>query len=410
MDSDGVEATGCWRQLAFTDREMLYVQLPKEGAKDAGKRHPMALLPQVCLLWCALCRHDVKAWRATCTARGEVLVERGALDETFDLAYETEQTTAAGILQAGIFPDCSVEGRQVTASSHNYEGSWVDTQWAAGRCQVQRKHVIMFRQSMHRVRSLGLPAHSKARIVKSLYSVGLYGAEFSGMLASHMNVTARKALGKGASLRRSNSLELMAFGGPAGDPQDTTDLNCLGSTQLIWHAGLLQWPLEEWAWGTALAKGRGRGPIRHLRLLADRLGWVLMLLQREDLSHIMFRCARWHKERRQVELPADDEETPACVKLHGMLPAPQVPAVTPHELRGSTALELAPSGLMDQEGTVVILNIAGVESAITLTCKRAHGYHSRALSNRCTALSLLQWYVLLQSVNHTRWSVLAKAW
>eukprot|EP00971_Amphidinium_carterae_P084695 1676320-Amphidinium_carterae.1 len=30
---------------------------------------------------CALCRHDVRAWRARCTGRGEVPVGRGALDE-----------------------------------------------------------------------------------------------------------------------------------------------------------------------------------------------------------------------------------------------------------------------------------------------------------------------------------------
>eukprot|EP00971_Amphidinium_carterae_P051966 1022880-Amphidinium_carterae.1 len=34
----------------------------------------------------------------------------------------------------------------------------VDTQWAAWRCPVQRKRVITFKQSMNRVRSLGLPA------------------------------------------------------------------------------------------------------------------------------------------------------------------------------------------------------------------------------------------------------------
>eukprot|EP00971_Amphidinium_carterae_P192087 3811074-Amphidinium_carterae.2 len=75
---------------------------------------------------------------------------------------------------------------------------------------------------MNRVRSLGLPATSKARITKSLYSVGLYGAEVGGMSASHMKdvrISARKALGKGANLRRSSPLELMAYGGPAGDPQ-----------------------------------------------------------------------------------------------------------------------------------------------------------------------------------------------
>eukprot|EP00971_Amphidinium_carterae_P191005 3790744-Amphidinium_carterae.1 len=40
---------------------------------------------------------------------------------------------------------------------------------------------------MNRVGSLGLPATSKARIVKSLFSVGLYGAEVGGMSVSQRN-------------------------------------------------------------------------------------------------------------------------------------------------------------------------------------------------------------------------------
>eukprot|EP00971_Amphidinium_carterae_P134857 2672527-Amphidinium_carterae.1 len=153
----------------------------------------------------------------------------------------------------------------------------VDTQWAAWRCPVQRKRVITFKQSMNRVRSLGLPATSKARIVKSLYSVGLYGAEVGGMSASHMKdvrISARKALGKGANLRRSSPLELMAYGGPAGDPQVTSDLNTIRAWRRKLNAGTLEWPLEEEIWDRALNKGRGRGPIRHLRLLADRLAWI----------------------------------------------------------------------------------------------------------------------------------------
>eukprot|EP00971_Amphidinium_carterae_P049501 975412-Amphidinium_carterae.1 len=38
-----VEATGTWPQDI---REMMYLQLPKEGARDAGERRPIALLPQ----------------------------------------------------------------------------------------------------------------------------------------------------------------------------------------------------------------------------------------------------------------------------------------------------------------------------------------------------------------------------
>eukprot|EP00971_Amphidinium_carterae_P075780 1497517-Amphidinium_carterae.1 len=45
---------------------------------------------------------------------------------------------------------------------------------------------------MNRVRSLGLPAPTKAKIAKSLYSVGLYGAEVGGMSTSHMNDVRRE--------------------------------------------------------------------------------------------------------------------------------------------------------------------------------------------------------------------------
>eukprot|EP00971_Amphidinium_carterae_P293390 5824815-Amphidinium_carterae.2 len=39
-----------------------------------------------------------------------------------------------------------------------------------------------------------------------------------------VRISARKALGKGANLRRSSPLEVMAYEGPAGDPQVTADL------------------------------------------------------------------------------------------------------------------------------------------------------------------------------------------
>eukprot|EP00971_Amphidinium_carterae_P299825 5957088-Amphidinium_carterae.1 len=90
----------------------------------------------------------------------------------------------------------------------------VDTQWSAWRNP--------FRASMYRTRALGFPAHVKARIVKFLFSVGLYGAEVGGISDQHMKdlrASARGALGKGASLRRSAALvqELIAHGGPSGD-------------------------------------------------------------------------------------------------------------------------------------------------------------------------------------------------
>eukprot|EP00971_Amphidinium_carterae_P213836 4243981-Amphidinium_carterae.1 len=47
-------------------------------------------------------------------------------------------------------------------------------------------------------------------------------------------------------------------------------------------------------------------------------------------SFVFFRCPHWHKERREVELPEDDDTTPPCAKL-GLLLAPRVPAILTHE-------------------------------------------------------------------------------
>eukprot|EP00971_Amphidinium_carterae_P018294 360786-Amphidinium_carterae.1 len=66
----------------------------------------------------------------------------------------------------------------------------------------------------------------------------------------------------------------MAHGGPAADPQVSADL----STVRVWHrrilAGKMEWPLEARMWDNALKPGRGRGPMRNLKQLAVRLGWV----------------------------------------------------------------------------------------------------------------------------------------
>eukprot|EP00971_Amphidinium_carterae_P152722 3027054-Amphidinium_carterae.5 len=235
------------------------------------------------------------------------------------------------------------------------------------------------------------------------------------MSVARMNdvrVSARKALGKGANLRRSSPLELMSYGGPVGDPQVTADLNTIRVWQRKLNTGTLVWPLDESVWEPALNKGRGRGPIRHLKTLANRAGWFphqqrwqcgeqvftwqdadLKIMQHssralladvtskrpdfagletglsnqalrhlkkcankkderisaalnaalggvwheeepEDLSHILFRCPHWHKERREVELPTDDDATPHCVKLHGIVPEPRVPPVLTQEPGG----------------------------------------------------------------------------
>eukprot|EP00971_Amphidinium_carterae_P000537 10925-Amphidinium_carterae.1 len=95
---------GAWRPAEL--REMLYLRLPKDGAREAGQL-TQAFLPQVCLLWSAACKKDIQLWRQVCRDRGEVPVRAGALDETFDLAFNTDTRNASQVLQSGVFLDCS---------------------------------------------------------------------------------------------------------------------------------------------------------------------------------------------------------------------------------------------------------------------------------------------------------------
>eukprot|EP00971_Amphidinium_carterae_P211551 4197570-Amphidinium_carterae.1 len=139
-------------------------------------------------------------------------------------------------------------------------------------------------------------------------------------------------------LRRSSPLELMAYGGPAGDPQVTADLNTIRAWQQKLQTSTLVWPLDESVWDSALAKRRGHGPIRHLKTLANRLGWNPQpggwlsngARRNRRTWNTSFRCPHWNKERRQVQLPENDDTMPACVKLHGLIPAPRVPAILTH--------------------------------------------------------------------------------
>eukprot|EP00971_Amphidinium_carterae_P166116 3292667-Amphidinium_carterae.5 len=66
----------------------------------------------------------------------------------------------------------------------------------------------------------------------------------------------------------------MAYGGLAGDPEVAADLNTIRVWQRKVLTGNLDWPLEASVWDNALSKGRGRGPILHLKIQANRFGWV----------------------------------------------------------------------------------------------------------------------------------------
>eukprot|EP00971_Amphidinium_carterae_P050084 987193-Amphidinium_carterae.2 len=57
------------RELLYSS---LYSQLPKEGAKNAGERRLIAVLPQVYRHWSACCRADLMSWLGVSCARIEV--------------------------------------------------------------------------------------------------------------------------------------------------------------------------------------------------------------------------------------------------------------------------------------------------------------------------------------------------
>eukprot|EP00971_Amphidinium_carterae_P132543 2625169-Amphidinium_carterae.1 len=72
-------------------------------AKSAQPRHPL----DHCHYWSSHCHPPCIGTHPSLSARRRTPVGTGALDETFDMAFETEQATAAGVLQAGVFLDCS---------------------------------------------------------------------------------------------------------------------------------------------------------------------------------------------------------------------------------------------------------------------------------------------------------------
>eukprot|EP00971_Amphidinium_carterae_P087898 1739345-Amphidinium_carterae.2 len=57
-----------------------------------------------------------------------------------------------------------------------------------------------------------------------------------------LRASARGALGKGASLRSSVALKLMAHGGPCGEPRVAADLSTVGVWQRRVAAGNVSWP------------------------------------------------------------------------------------------------------------------------------------------------------------------------
>eukprot|EP00971_Amphidinium_carterae_P125103 2478749-Amphidinium_carterae.1 len=64
---------------------------------------------------------------------------------------------------------------------------------------------------MRRVRMLNLPLRFKMGMIRALYPLVIYGSEVSGLAATSLlkvRVSARRALGRGAQLRRAAELEM----------------------------------------------------------------------------------------------------------------------------------------------------------------------------------------------------------
>eukprot|EP00971_Amphidinium_carterae_P046018 905444-Amphidinium_carterae.1 len=151
----------------------------------------------------------------------------------------------------------------------------VDVQWGPWRNPVQQSRIKSFTAAMTRVRMLNLPLRFKMSMIRALYPLVIYGSEVSGLAATSLHkvrVSARRALGRGAQLRRAAELELALKGGIKADPQVTLDLYTIRAWQRALLDGQL-WPPSEVQWTDAAKGRRGRGPVRHLHSLRARLGW-----------------------------------------------------------------------------------------------------------------------------------------
>eukprot|EP00971_Amphidinium_carterae_P292268 5801930-Amphidinium_carterae.2 len=147
----------------------------------------------------------------------------------------------------------------------------VDVQWGPWMKPVQQSRIKSFTTAMSRVRMLNLPLRFKMNMVRALYPLVIYGSEVSGLAKTSMakvRVSARSALGRGAQLRRAAELELTE---KAESKQVTLDLYTIRA----WQRALLtgqDWPPAAEEWRSAETGRRGRGPVRHLRSLCERLG------------------------------------------------------------------------------------------------------------------------------------------
>eukprot|EP00971_Amphidinium_carterae_P231900 4602229-Amphidinium_carterae.1 len=200
---------------------------------------------------------------------------------------------------------------------------------------------------MNKVRALGLPAHIKARIVKSLQSVGLYGAEVGGIIV-HGMTDFRSSSWQGSQLEevfcplgadgpwgnhlrsaraRSDSQCAINCGAQADRFGGVPDEDRCWRAQGQWFFWEEAAPKTKWdsARGLCAAGALKRADSDGLAscLSTSNFQQVCARCGEAGLENIVHHCPHRQKERRESGLPTTALEVPPCVRLHGLLPAPE---------------------------------------------------------------------------------------
>eukprot|EP00971_Amphidinium_carterae_P235767 4678991-Amphidinium_carterae.1 len=127
----------------------------------------------------------------------------------------------------------------------------------------------------------------------------------------------------------------------------------------------------------------------------------------ENLEHIVHHCLHWNKKCRESGLPIHGLEASACVRLHGLLPAPPPGAVPTHE-----------PALVVRHGvhtvwtdvTAATLTSEDVGLATSLTLVSEPGSHCLAVGNLSLELSSWPLFVPWKSATPGELSVIAQGW
>eukprot|EP00971_Amphidinium_carterae_P351212 6491977-Amphidinium_carterae.1 len=303
------------------------------------------------------CPYDLQPFPATNLGRCDC--QRGVDRLVLSPIYLQSRALRTTLLAESGYPALF---RPVWLAELSRQSLFVELGWPTP-CLTRLGKMYGGKQSMHRVRWLGLLAHVKARIVKSLHSVGLYGAEVGGIPKTNMtkirtcarkalgNMTkirtcARKALGKGAGLRR-DRLQILKSQPTSAQFEPGIDASQLVSWTGRYLIEGLALGLSTSAYRQLKLDGQSQKDDRKAALNAAlggvwheerahsafQVGDICVRCGEdvENLEHIVLHCPHWNKERREACLPTHTAVAPACVRLHGLLPAPGPGLLPAHE-------------------------------------------------------------------------------